>query len=470
LKNRTYTIRAAVVAVATVALLAVGLTPAGQPAVAAPAASAAPDFSSLKYGIFVHYVPGLTTDKNGVVVNDIDQLASQFDAQGFANDVASFGVQYVKFTAWHKGMFPLYPSARMTAWRGSGTSASIDLIGQMIDAVRAKGIAVMLYTHPRDGHDMSSADQTATGWGSGAGTSPIPDPATFNFTKWNDFINDIYGELLDRYGSRISAIYLDEGDGNPQDSQVVDYPRLRATIKSKAPSIVIEQNYYGTVHTADTPDHEYDKWGAFSSNDGSTWVADKYESISSVVSSSWFTTVPSTTPTTTWSAADIFRYTVLEAGTNVTGGGVGWAAGVYPGGGWEYGFATTMRSVNALLAPVRSSVVDTYPSPSWPTADQSTVGSLSWGVATRSADNMTTYLHVLKAPTGSTLSISAPADGRIFSDVRLLASGAAVAVTQSASGVSVTLPAGTPWDGTDTVIALSSPSLSVGASASASAP
>jgi hypothetical protein len=126
--------------------------------------------------------------------------------------------------------------------------------------------------------------------------------------------------------------------------------------------------------------------------------------------------------------------------------------------------------VSALLAPVRSSVVDTYPSPSWPTADQSTVGSLSWGVATRSADNMTTYLHVLKAPTGSTLSISAPADGRIFSDARLLASGAAVAVTQSASGVSVTLPAGTPWDGTDTVIALSSPSLSVGASASASAP
>ena len=96
------------------------------------------------------------------MINDINQLASQFDAQSFANDVASFGVQYVKFTAWHKGMYPLYPSAKMTTWRGTNISASIDLIGQMIDAVRTKGIAVMLYTHPRDGHDMSSVDQNAT--------------------------------------------------------------------------------------------------------------------------------------------------------------------------------------------------------------------------------------------------------------------------------------------------------------------
>jgi hypothetical protein len=93
-------------------------------------------------------------------------------------------------------MYPLYPSAKMTTWRGTNTSASIDLIGQMIDAVRTKGIAVMLYTHPRDGHDMSSVDQNATGWGTGAGSNPNPDPATFNFSRWNDFINDIYGNCL----------------------------------------------------------------------------------------------------------------------------------------------------------------------------------------------------------------------------------------------------------------------------------
>ena len=439
-----------------------------QPVQAAPAAYAAPDWFSQKYGIFVHYVPGLTTDKNGVVISDINLLASQFDAQGFANDLASFGVQYVKFTAWHAGMYPLYPSAKMTAWRGAGTSASIDLIGQMIDAVRAKGIAVMLYTHPRDGHDMSPADQIATSWGTGAGTNPEPDPATFNFSMWNNFINDIYGELLDLYGSRISGIYLDEGSPTATSYNVIDFPRLRLLIKSKAPSIVIAQNNYGRVYTSDTPDREYFKWDSFASNDGSTWVSDKYQAVSTSVTSHWFTSVPSTTITTNWSASDIFRYIVLQSGTNVTGGGVAWAAGVYPGGGWENGFASTMSSVNALLTPVRSSIIDTYPSPSWPTVDHSTVGGLPWGVATRSTDNMTTYLHVLKAPSAATLSIPAPADGRTFSDARLLASGTKVTLSQTSSGVSVTLPSGTTWSATDTVIALSSPSLATGAMATAS--
>lgn len=435
---------------------------------AAPASYAAPDWFSQKYGLFVHYVPGLTTDKNGVAVNDINQLANAFDAQSFANDIASFGVQYVKFTAWHKGMYPLYPSANMTKWRGAGTSASVDLIGAMIDAVRAKGIAVMLYTHPRDGHDMSAADQTATGWGLGGGTNPIPAPSTFDFTKWNNFINDIYGELLDRYGSRIQGIYLDEGDGTGQGWSVVDYPRLRALIVSKAPGIIIEQNYYGNVYSADVPDHEYFKGAGFSSNDGSTWPADKYRAVSSVVSSLWWTSVPSTTNTTTWSASDIFRYTVLQAGTNVTGGGVAWAGGVYPGGGWESGFASTMQAVSALMAPVRSSIIDTYPSPSWPTVDQSTIGGLPWGVATRSTDNSITYLHVLKPPTGSTLTIPAPADGRTFSAAQLLTDGAPLAFSQSGSSFSVTLPAGRTWNATDTAIALTSPSLAMGAKASAS--
>jgi hypothetical protein len=62
---------------------------------------------SIKSGIFVHYVPGLTVDKQGLVVNDINSLANAFDAQDFANDLESFGVECVKITAWHKGMYPL---------------------------------------------------------------------------------------------------------------------------------------------------------------------------------------------------------------------------------------------------------------------------------------------------------------------------------------------------------------------------
>ena len=40
-----------------------------------------------------------------------------------------------------------------------GHSAKRDLIGDMIKACKAKGVQVLLYTHPRDGHDFMKGDQ-----------------------------------------------------------------------------------------------------------------------------------------------------------------------------------------------------------------------------------------------------------------------------------------------------------------------
>lgn len=451
------------------AVLALPPSAPAQTAAAATPVTEIDNLLSMKYGLFVHYVPGLTVNKQGVVVNDINALANDFDAQGFANDLESFGVEYVKFTAWHKGMYPLYPSAVMTKWRGPGTSSSRDLIGEMIDAVRAKGIAVLLYTHPRDGHDMSNTDQIATGWGdNGAAFGSEPNPATFNFTKWNDFINESYRELLDRYASRITGIYLDEGDGQARSYNVVDYPRLRTLIRNANPKLVVQQNFYGNLYSADVADHEYYRWGEFANNDGSVWPAYKNQSVSSVAASLWWTTVPSTTNVMTFTPEDMYRYSVLQVAANRSGGGVNWAAGVYPGGGWEAGFATTMTTIKNLMEPVKKSIKGTYPSTSWPTTDGTTVGQLSWGVATRSPDDLTQYLHVLKPPTGTSLTIPAPADGRQFVRAELLADGTQLTLTQSSSGLTIQLPAGKSWSTLDTVIELQSATLSTNRTASSS--
>ncbi|MFE7845292.1 discoidin domain-containing protein [Microbacterium sp. NPDC057407] len=461
---------------ALIALLLVGASSAATPppAHAAIEVARADDILADKYGVFVHYVPGLTVNGSGAVVSDVNTLANNFDATGFAEDLEDFGVEYVKFTAWHANMIPLYPSAVQTAWRGSGTSSTRDLIGDMIDAVAAKGIKIILYTHPRVGHSFSEADMAATGWGSGGTTwcsppsgqlCPNPNPSTFSFATWNDFILEAYDELLDRYGDDIDGIYVDEGDGAAQSQNVVDYPALRALIKQY--NLPMFHNYYGNLYSADIADKEYWNWEEFASTDGDTWPASAYRSVSATVTTNWWTSHSSTATALRYTADDMYRYTVLQAATNRVGGGVAWSAGVYPGGGWEKDVASALTSVGTRIKAVDPSIRGAFSSPSYPTADGTAVEDLTWGVATRSPDDLRTFIHVLNPPSGATLTLPVPADGKQFLSARLLSTGQAVTLSQTSTGVSLSLPSGASWDPVDTVLELTSTTPSVGGSATA---
>ena len=79
-------------------------------------------FEQSKYGIFVHYVQGLTIRADGSSPANVDTLAAEFNASQFAADVNSFGADYVVFTAWHLAMRPLYPSAVHESWRPGQSS------------------------------------------------------------------------------------------------------------------------------------------------------------------------------------------------------------------------------------------------------------------------------------------------------------------------------------------------------------
>jgi hypothetical protein len=94
----------------------------------------------------------------------------------------------------------------------------------------------------------------------------------------------------------------------------------------------------------------------------------------------------------------------------------------------------------------------TYPSTSW--QPQGWISSLPWGVATRSADDRTEYLHALKPQPGRDLALPAPGDGKSFANARLLPCGKPVKLEQSATGLRLTLPDGEAWNPLDTVIAM----------------
>ena len=61
-------------------------------------------FKTLKYGVFSHY--NYWSSGNG----DVNDAANAFNAEQYASDLATAGVQYVVWTAWHGNMFPMFPS------------------------------------------------------------------------------------------------------------------------------------------------------------------------------------------------------------------------------------------------------------------------------------------------------------------------------------------------------------------------
>jgi hypothetical protein len=347
-------------------------------------------------------------------------------------------VEYVIFTAWHANMNCLWPSPKMQQWL-PGHASRRDVLRDMIKAVRAKGIRVLLYTHPSDGHDFTPAEQAATGWG-----------PNFDRAKWNDFINDIYGDLVSRYGKDTLGIYIDEHGGPSANSKYVDYDRLRKTIKTGNANLVMIQNDYGNVYNCDLGDKEVN---SFNSTDGNTWPALGMPS-AVVLSRTWWASQPKDYFTSRYSPESIFRYTVLMAGVKSSAGGVAWAAGNYPGGGWENGVLETMRAVANYIRPIMRSLDNTYASTSFVTGSGATIHSLEWGVATRSTDDRREYIHVLTPPSGHTLRLLPPADRKIFGSARLLASGHKVGLVENESGVSLTLRNSDSWQRLDTVIEL----------------
>lgn len=284
-------------------------------------------FTYQKYGLFVHYVPGLSVDSKGMTYPP-EQTADAFDVEGFARDVASTGAEYVIFTAWHAGMYLLYPSPVMENYC-PGRSVRRDLVGELIEALHRYGIAVWLYTHPYLGYHLTEEERIRTGYG--AKNDPVnpsfPDSSTFCHERWNEFVCAVYGELAERYGSKLDGLFMDEGTSEAKMADYVDFPRLRRVILERAPGLLLMQNFYGTPYACDLGMKEYGPgWGEFRFSPD-RWPC--YEiPVTVVCSEDWMAKKPAGQKVLRFNPEDMFRYTVLQASTNHDGGGVCWAAGM----------------------------------------------------------------------------------------------------------------------------------------------
>lgn len=435
-----------------------------------------------KYGLFVHYVwagqrrigaggqPEQISARypDGTHAKTIDEMIENFDAEQFAQDCEDMGMQYVIFTVWHYGMNPVYPSEVYKEWRTHEEGdlptddGQHDLIDKVYQELDKKGIDLYLYTHPYDIHDLYDEDKAKFDY-------KYNGDLTFDYDGWNDYLNAQYKELCERYKGKIKGMFLDEGLANPANNLSVDYPRLRDTVKSVDPSLVMMQNEYNGKYSCDTSMWELPTaWHGGNYNDLGSWQTNTIPigtSVGNIYQGySWWAVKNRGDGTQGLETAEnAYIYTVLQAGTNTEGGGMAWAAGPYCGidqegsdsaGLWEDGVKSTLVQVYNYMKPVEEAIKNTRPSESYVTPAYSTINTVDWGVATESADGKSTYLHVLKAPEEDTLQIAAPADGKTFISASLLATGDTVEMVQDENGITLTLPEGTDWDALNTVIKL----------------
>lgn len=404
--------------------------------------SARDRWRSMHYGMLVHYVWGgsgqETRRMDGSPTGSLDEVANGFDAQGFADDMQSAGVEYVIFTAWHSNFIPLFNSSAVLNNFGFQRNASRDMIGDMVAAVRAKGIRVLLYAN-------------------------IGQVSVTYDNRWNDLMEDIFAEMLDRYD--IDGFFMDEND--PGGNMSWDFARIARAIHQRKPDAVTIQNFYGNLYTWDGAVGESGPADVNLSPD-IMWTANS--SYAQVIAQTWSAQVPkipTPTPGARRSAEGIYRGTVMAAGSRTEGGGIMWSAGPYPGNGtwlnpatnqtefvgrWEPGVLEAMQGAGAWIAPVAEAIKGVRPSNSW--RPQGFISNLEWGVATRKPDDSREYIHVLNPPATKILKLPPPNDGKVFANARLLPSGNPVTLVQTPRGVTLTLGSADSWNALNTVIAM----------------
>lgn len=413
------------------------------------------DYAQKSSGIFVHYGWGGTEDSeygcqitqypDGSYPQSVDEAADNFDVQGFVDDVAKMNPEYLIFTAWHCGMNPLYPSKKMDEWLGTGHRSQRDVLQELLDACDEKGIDVYFYTQPSEAHDFSPEEQAAVGYIN----------RNTQTETYNDFINEVFAEITERYKSQVKGFWFDKG----LSYRCTDTARIGRTVRSIMPDAVLiangfanESADFGAVEVMSVATNfEGEGFSGADKSDEETWPA--FERSVSFVSDRAWSSQPGSLR---YTSEQMYKYTVLEAGVNEEGGGVAWALGPFPTPtiSWNSGVLSGMSGLGAMIEEVGESISGTVPSDSWPTAEGTTIRDLDWGIATRSADGKAEYLHVLKSPAGPALTIEAPADDREYTSAVNLRTGKECSLTQTSSEVSITLDGSDAWHAVDTVIRL----------------
>ena len=212
-----------------------------------PRAAAIEWFRQARFGMFIHYgLYSLLGRHEWVQLRELIPVAeyaklkdrftaAKFDADAIADLALEAGMKYINITTRHHDSFCLFKTAQ-TDFNSVNSPAKRDLVGELADACRSRGLGLFFYySHGRDWkhpHAPNNGD-----WGGSARPkykNPEPAYATgdeHDLQKYLDFITAQVTELLTQYGP-VAGIWLD--------GIAVPFSRDRNTFKC--------QDLYDLVH------------------------------------------------------------------------------------------------------------------------------------------------------------------------------------------------------------------------------
>lgn len=391
-----------------------------------------------KFGIFVHYTVEYAhlLTKPEPAVWDLDAKADAFDVKAFADAVEGMGAQYVTLTAFHAAMYLLAPSKVMVAAGLPKHQARRDLLGEVADELNKRGIALCLYVHPTDQHDLSQQERALFGWGPEVNGLPGPKLGQWPNPKWDAFVLGLFKEISLRYGKRVSGYWIDQHSGKV----FPDAGRLAVALRAGNPEAVIWQN--GGAYVPAGLSLESAWWA---SEGGDPSHGEKDQCCILPTDNAWFLGREVRIP-----AGEVFRGVVRCAGCPGQKGGVHVALTPYADA-YAPPVKQMMDEFGNLWRERKVSLLNTRPSRILQIEQKGDPWEV---VATDSADGSTVFVHVMIPPAGQTLHLPPLNDGRKIISASLLLGGGEVIYKQSEEAIDLSLPADVKWDPVDTVIVL----------------
>ena len=139
-----------------------------------------------KLGIFTHYIPYASN------ISGYNAVVNAFDVNAYANDVATSGAKYVTFTLGQNGYF-CAPNNTLNSLCGTVTTTR-GLIGEIADALNAKGIKLIVYI-PSDAPDIM---KSRTGY-----------QATGRNQVFQENWQNVMREYSQRWGTKVAGWWVD---------------------------------------------------------------------------------------------------------------------------------------------------------------------------------------------------------------------------------------------------------------------
>ena len=393
-------------------------------------------FQDAKLGLFIHW--GVYSQlgqgewvmqNRSIPVETYEWLAStfnpvRFDPRTWVALAKAAGARYITITARHHDGFSMFATKATRYNMVDWTPFARDPMKELADECRRQGIRLFFYYSQLDWHHADYWPRGQTGRATGR-------PESGDWRRYLDFMDYQLEELLTRYGP-LGGIWFDGMWDKPDaDWRLAQtYARIH---RLQPAALIVPNHHKAPLPGEDVQTFEQDLPGANTAGFNTSEIGSLPLETSLTMNQSWGFNI---TDTKFKSQRELIGYLVRAAGNDAN---LLLNIGPRPDGSIQPEAVERLRALGEWLRTYGAAVYATRGGP---------VRPRPWGVTTQRGDSV--FVHVLDWPDRL---LTLPDFGARVVRASMLRDGTPVTVAQSASGITLTLPALVP-DEPDRVILL----------------